>query len=63
MRTINLDNTEITNRLYDTLFKNKQWPQMNLDDMVEQFVDAPKGYIEFVYMNHKVKIKVMSELI
>jgi len=70
MRTINLDNKEITDRIYDTLMKNEQWPQLLIDDISEQFVSSyngcdrsSTGYIEFEYMNHKVKIKINSELI
>ena len=63
MKSINLDNSEITNRIYDTLMQNKQWPNLLLDDIDEQWSDANKGEITFEYMNHKVKITIESESI
>ena len=66
MKTLNLDNSEITNRIYDTLLENKQWPQLLIDDITEQQMEiynSGEGVIEFEYMNHKVKITIESELI
>ena len=60
MKGYNLDNTEITDRVYDTLFKNKQWPQLNIEDMTEQYTDSRKGVIRFMYRNKSITIRIES---
>jgi len=58
-----VDNKEITNRIYDTLLKNKLFPQILIKDIEEQFVEASKGEISFEYLGSVVKIKITSNKI
>ena len=55
------DNEEITNIIYDTLMKNKQWPQLQVDIVEGQFVEAEKGYISFEYYGQLVKISIETQ--
>ena len=36
-------------RIYDTLFHNSQYPQLDLSNVQDQFVDSSKGEILIVY--------------
>lgn len=56
-----LDNSEITDRIYDTIMKNDQWPHVMVDDIESQFVDSHKGYIEMNYGNKIVEIRITSK--
>ncbi len=56
-----LDNTEITNRVYDTLVNNKDWPQLIIDEIIDPETDASNGIIVFEYLGNKITINVLSE--
>jgi hypothetical protein len=58
----NLDSLkDVTNIIYDTLMKNKNFPQLNLDDVKEQYVDASTGCIYLSFGESSYQIKITKE--
>ena len=45
-------------RIYDTLFNNVQYPQLDLSKVKEQFVDTSKNEIVILYGKTAYKLKV-----
>ncbi len=57
-----LDNHEITDLVYDTLFDNGDLHELlDLNEVSEQEVEAHRGCISFNYKGHTVNISVSSE--
>ena len=53
-----MDYTEMTNIIYDTLMKNPQHPQLDIDKVTNQTVDAQNGYISFNYESLYVEVRI-----
>lgn len=49
---------ELSNILYDTIFKNTQFPQLNIDEIEDHGVDANKKLITFEYKGHKYELNI-----
>ena len=56
-----LDNTEITDRIYDTLMGNKQWPQIKTDEIGYCWIDNRRGEIHFEYAEKIIILTVKSK--
>ena len=59
------DAAEMTDIIYDTLFKNTQYPQFNIDKLTPindlgdcQACDGRRQYIEFGYCGHKYRMEI-----
>ncbi len=50
--------TTFVERIYDTLFHNSQYPQLDLNKVKDQFVDSNKGEILIVYGRIAYRITV-----
>jgi len=57
-----MNKIEITDRIYDTLFKNKQHPQFPVNDTKEQFVSSNNSAIGFDIDNKRYLIKVFETI-
>ena len=49
---------EMTNVIYDTLFKNTDYPQFDTCVVDDQECNAVENQIEYVYMGNKYKISI-----
>jgi len=54
---------EITNVIYDTLMQNRQYPQLDLEKVEDQDVDARIGNISFVYDGTGVVVDVRTSVV
>jgi len=53
-----MDNKEITDVIYDTLMRNKQHEQLNLDKVENPVVEREHGWITFDYEDVIVYINI-----
>lgn len=59
-----LDNTEVTNLVYDTLFDNGDiHEQLDLNEVSKQELEAHRGRISFVYKGRLINVSIRSEAI
>ena len=52
---------ELTNVIYDTLMQNTQFPQLNLDDVEFQEVNASHGIIRFEYQGTSYRLTLQLD--
>ena len=57
-----MNKIEITDRIYDTLFENKQHSQFPVNDIMEQFVNANNSTIGFDIGNKRYIIKISETI-
>lgn len=53
------DKKELIDMIYDTLLKNTQWPQLNVDLIEDPELNRGSGNITFVYDEIPVNIKIV----
>jgi hypothetical protein len=52
----------LTDRIYDTLFENKQNPQFPIDKIEDQFVSADNNIIMIKINDEKFYIRVLRQV-
>jgi hypothetical protein len=52
---------ELANAIYDTLMQNTQFPQLNLDDVEYQELNASRGIIRFEYQGTSYRLTLQTE--
>ena len=56
-----MDIKELTDRIYDTLFGNKQHPQFPIDKIDDQYVSAGEGVIVIKIKDQEFSIRVINQ--
>ena len=58
METKQLTAQELTSILYDTLMRNTDYPQFNIDESEDEFVNDEEGSIYFTYRGAEYRLNL-----